>query len=320
MQRFVGARGWGALTEHHLLVAIRDAILADPDATLHHNIGSAVACCVRSATSNEGSTQTGNCAGEQQQRLIALAIGDDGGASTPAHELDVYSLAAAVGTCAVDEASLARQSCLHLLLSPPAAGLNEMTAAGCWGDAGIVRCSLPSGLDCRNCVRTIVALQGHNNCGRLYGAAVALAQKKITMGSRGCKDINEQKKREKEKKEKVKNKKEKKEKQDRGKKSTQQDLTTRHSEDFGIKDVQRTAEKTAGAKEHKNPGSKREERKTKKKKKQKQREQMRCTDVTTNYNHGIDKQKKKEKQKKKKDQKKKTTKKAKREKCASSVD
>ena len=304
VQRFVGARGWGALTEHHLLVAIRDAILADPDATLHRSIGDAVACCVRSATSNDESTQTASYAAEQQQqqRLIALAIDADG-----AGELDVYSLEAAVGACAVDKASLARQSCLHLLLAPPAAGLNEMTAAGCWGDVGIVRCSLPSGLDCKNSVRTIVALQGHNNCGRLYAAAVALVQQKAMVDSHGCGDIDEQqkkkekkeKKKEKKEKKEKKQKKEKKEKKEKGDKSMQEELTTRHSGEVAINDMQRTAEGKAGATEQKGPGSEREERKTKRKKKQ--REKSRCTDVTTKDNHGIAKQKKKKEKREKRE-------------------
>ncbi len=177
VQKFVGARGWGALTEHHLLVAIRDAIIADPDITLHQSITAAVACCVDSATCNPESNQTANNAGQQQQRgLLALAVDAEGASSTTTPELRVYSSAAIQGSSAAEEAATARQSCLHLLLAPPVAALKEMSARSCWGDMGILQCSLPNGLDSRNTVRTIVSLQGHNNCGRLYGAALELVQ------------------------------------------------------------------------------------------------------------------------------------------------
>ena len=84
-------------------------------------------------------------------------------------ELGVYTCLEA------GDGGAARRSCLHLVLSPPEAAMPQISerwaASGVvsGGSGRVVRCSLPAGMDLGNTVRSIVSLQGHNNCGRLYG-------------------------------------------------------------------------------------------------------------------------------------------------------
>lgn len=261
VQKFVGARGWGALTEHHLLVAIRDAIMAEPDTTMHRSISAAVACCARSTVGVHKKNRTVSDTG---QRLIALAVHAQGAISSTVPELDVYSCAVAPETSAAKAAAAARQSCVHLLLAPPPGGVEEMSLVGCWGEVGVVQCSLPSGLDCGSSVRTIVALQGHNNCGRLYGAATRLAQQAVAPAATAIATfgLNEKRQRGKNKK------KEKKSSRDK-QRSDQQDQKQRKHKRTKEQREKKTISEECSSKAIKNEKKQKKHKKRKKDKKSK---------------------------------------------------
>ena len=86
-----------------------------------------------------------------------------------------------------DAAQVASQSTLHLLLAPPMSVRRQLmqdAQAEAAAAVAAAECQIPFGLDPASVVRAISCLQGHNNCGRLWGATSAvLAQQSIVARS-----------------------------------------------------------------------------------------------------------------------------------------
>ena len=146
VQRCMGERSWGALTEHHGLVLIRDAIDHDAEAVQFKTFEEALNLSVKQKRSNH----------------VGVVL-DSG--LTP---LDLYSAAGSTSLSAHPESNgAAMNKSVHFFLNPPP------TARGVFKTVlpahRVVKCSLPGKQDSKNLVRTIVSLQGHNNCGRLWG-------------------------------------------------------------------------------------------------------------------------------------------------------
>jgi hypothetical protein len=163
--RTVTARGWGALTEHHLLVAVRDAVGARP-ACLQPSLAAALAM----------ELAHGSRVSIWRRTLIVL----DEGAPPSAPMLccccpappQADTAEAAAATRGLDQVSPLGAS-VHLFLAPPGSGvsltidLRRELAGHLDISVCLLRVPVGSGLDAG---RSIVALQGHENCGMLRHA------------------------------------------------------------------------------------------------------------------------------------------------------
>ena len=158
VQWHVGQRGWGALTEHHLLVAFRDAIENDP-VCRHVTFDEAVAHYIGE--------------GRRSPQDVLLLSSDQQRAGLP-----VYT-ASGDGPAMRVNAS----GCIHLMLckSPSFAlavegALNSTcSSSGQEHKVRIMQCSPPPGVDIDHTPRAITICQGHNNCGRLWPALCSVA-------------------------------------------------------------------------------------------------------------------------------------------------
>eukprot|EP00729_Bicosta_minor_P014475 gene14475-21868_t len=150
MQRCMGERSWGALTEHHGLVILRDAIDTDPTECHFTTFEEALTTVTK------------------QKRKNHYGVVLDNGLS---EELDLYGPAGEVVARPASYNDTAAMKTLHFFLNPPptARGVFKKVLAG----NRFAKKSLPGMQDSLNLVRTIVSLQGHNNCGRLFGVVSA---------------------------------------------------------------------------------------------------------------------------------------------------
>ena len=143
-------RGWGALTEHHTLVCVRDAISAD----------SATALCAsfRAALAKRPAAEA--------ERFVLL---ENDATSKELPVLPLYTAQSGPQTIA--------DATYHLLILPErgAGGGEEVndTIRELAPAAQVVRCRSAIG-GTADPVRTAVALQAHHNCGVLAGAVDAL--------------------------------------------------------------------------------------------------------------------------------------------------
>ena len=198
--KHITERGWGALTEHHTLVALRDAIdAASPTAPV---LADSFEQAIRQATSSDapGGESGGGAGGAaatsgdggagNKHRFVLLTDEEEQGRSKHSlaqglycHPADRYTTVDVAQPCATSST----QDQYHFVLLPPPQLLraSEVEAAiqNCVGGHNgsainvakshhVVRCSTealsPTGA--AEPVRMIVALQAHNNCGALSPA------------------------------------------------------------------------------------------------------------------------------------------------------
>lgn len=149
IQKYLGARKWGALTEHHVLVALRDAMESSPEST-HPDFKAAF-------------EHWGNPQGDKRRHLRAILVLPSAQA-----ELQLYDSSS---SSSQEQCQSARHpSLLHVIFPDDDDSRATMIEQAL--DIPKARCRLAG--DCWNRGRSITSLQAHNNCGKLCAAVAAL--------------------------------------------------------------------------------------------------------------------------------------------------
>lgn len=182
--KHVTERGWGALTEHHTLVALRDAI--DADSRNERPVGAFPVLVKSLAESLEVAVAV-----DVPGTATFVVMGSQSQKEPP--QLSLY------GSAKTENATAQLGAWNHFLLVPEAVSADDVanTVSGIAGacvrdDRVVVRCGHLGGGAAAEPARTIVALQTHHNCNVLLPAAMALCTKGLeareapTCGSTGA--------------------------------------------------------------------------------------------------------------------------------------